>query len=271
MRRFNAFFIAGLFSLLFTACKKEIQSTINSNPDLADIAAAQKSITSQSKKLVLETFTHTIGNFSRQYQFAYAPNGNVDSIVVSDNSLHYSYNVFYKGSRIDSVHLVQSGKIVSSITNFQYKGNLITGFDYFDRLISFPISTHYAITYDQQKRISTIDQLFGNTITDHKIFTYNASGDLIAWNETGFSKHTTYTNDEKLNPLHFIPDLFAIMFEEPWTWEYILSMHNITSTTYLNGPTVTYQNQYNNADQLVSKVFTDINSNQVNTFTFTYQ
>ncbi len=269
MRHSTIYLIAGLFSLLLTACKKEIQTTPNSIHEQAGFTATQRSIKPQAHKLVLETFSRTVNNLTRMYQFVYAPNGNVDSIVVSGDR-HYTYNVFHKGSRIDSVHLEQGGMIASSITNFQYKGNLIIGFDYFDRLQNITIPVSYTITYDQQKRISTIDQIFGNNIADQKVFTYNANGDLIAWNETGFSKHTTYTSDENLNPLHFIPDLFAIMFEEPWIWEYTLSLHNTTTVTYLNGPTVTYQNQYNNAGQLVSKVFTDISSNEVNTFTFSY-
>lgn len=263
--------LALVTTILFTACKKEIQPQNNSVREQKNIAAGQRSVKAESKNLVLETFTHTVNNFSRQYHFMYTPNGRLDSIVVSQTSMHYTYNVFYKGSRIDSVHLEQNGIIVSTVTNFQYKGNLITGFDYFDRLRNQPYPTHYAITYDQQKRISSIDRMSSTIVEDHKEFTYDVNDNLIVWNETGFLKYATFTYDEKLNPLHFIPELFAIMFEEQWIWEYSFSLHNSITETYLNGPTVTYQNQYNNSGQIVSKVFTDINSNEVNTFSFTYR
>jgi hypothetical protein len=270
MRQTTIYVIAGLFSLLLTACKKEIQPQINSTPDMESIAAGQKNIKAESKNLVLESFTHTIGSFDRKYQFVYAPNGRVDSIIVSDNSLQrYVYVVFYKGYHIDSVNLVQNNAIVSTFVNFQYKGNLIIGFDYFFRIFGFPLPNSFTVTYDKQKRIQSIKAIFLNTINSNQEFTFDEQDDVIFWKETAFFTSANYTYDDKLNPLHFVPDLFAFMLEERWMWQYIFSLHNITTITYSSGQTVTYQNQYNSSGQLIKTSFTD--NNQVNNFIYTYK
>jgi len=273
MRHTTFYGVAGLFSLLFTACQKETTQQSNSDQQLIGGNAVQKKAVASAKDLVLQTFTHDdAANAPRQYQFVYSSNGNVDSIVVTGDQA-YVYRVFYKGARLDSVNLVQNGAIVSTIRDFQYHGNLITGFNNFDRTRNAPIPTAYAITYDHQKRIRTIERAFQNTVDSHQEFTYDASDNVIEWSETGalFSKSATYSYDVGFNPLHFVPDLFAIVVEEQWIWNYAFSLHNSVSKAYSDGVQVTYQNRYNPSGQLVTKTFTDANSNGSNTFSFTYR
>jgi len=177
---------------------------------------------------------------------------------------NYIYRVFYKGSHLDSVILVQDNRIVSTVRDFQYKGNLITGFYYFDRINNYPFPWMYSFGYDNQKRITTIKRSFRNTLEYSREYTYDSNDNIISGNGAG------YTYDDELNPLHLVPDLFAIMFEEQWVWEFVLSLHNSVSKTYSAGPVVLYQNLYNGSGQLIGKRFYDNGQSGNNAFSFTY-
>jgi len=258
----SSFLLATLFFLL-TACQKEKTQSFDSQPN-GTVSSNRPQAIARSNDLVVQTFTRAWpGNSPRQYRFVYASNGSLDSIVVTGTP-NYVYRVFYKGSHLDSVILVQNNRTVSTVRDFQYQGNLITGFHYFDRINNFPFPWTYSIGYDNQKRTSVIERSYLNNLQYRKEFLYNANDNIIS------SNGAIYTYDDELNPLHLVPDLFAIMFEETWVWEFVLSLHNSVSKTNSVGPAVQYQNQYNNSGQLVGKSFYDVNQNGNNAFSFGY-
>jgi hypothetical protein len=260
----KSFFYATLIFLLFTGCQKEQLQALDSQPN-GTVSSNRPKAIARSNDLVVQTFTRDMtGNPPRQYRFVYAANGNLDSIVAA-GGVNYVYRVYYKGSHLDSVILVQDNRIVSTVRDFQYKGNLITSYNYYNRIGNQPFPTVYSVEYDKQKRIITIQTHFLNTWQEPKRFTYDANDNVVSMN------NATYVYDDQLNPLHLVPDLFAIMFEEQWIWEFALSLHNSVSKTYSNGQLVQYQNQYNDSGQLVGKKFFDTNSNGNNTHSFTYQ
>ena len=258
----KTFLYATLIFLLFTACQKENIQLADSQPN-GTVSAERPKAIARSNDLVVQTFTRVISGSPRQYQFVYSPNGSLDSIVVTGMP-NYVYRVFYKGSHLDSVILVQDNRIVSTVRDFQYKGSLITAFFYFDRINNYPFPWMYSFGYDNQKRITVIERTFRNTLEYSRDYTYDGNDNIINGNGAG------YTYDNELNPLHLVPDLFAIMFEEQWVWEFVLSLHNSVSKTYSAGPVVLYQNLYNNSGQLVGKRFYDNGQSGNNAFSFTY-
>ena len=261
--RQNNFFYATLIIWLFTACQKEKLQSFDSQPN-GTVSSNRPKAIARSNDLVVQTFTRYMqGNSPRRYNFIYASNGNLDSIVVV-GGVNYVYRVVYKGSHLDSVSLVQNNRVVSTVRDFQYKGNLITSFNYFVRINNHPFPWVYSVGYDNQKRITLIERAFQNVLQGRREFSYDASGDVVSGNSA------TYTYDDQLNPLHMVPDLFAIMFEEQWIWEFAFSLHNSVSKTPSIGQVVHYQNQYNISGQLVGKIFYDVNHNGNNTFSFTY-
>jgi len=261
--RQNKFFYATVIILLLTACQKEKLQSSDLQPN-GTVSAQNSKAIARPNDLVVQTFTRGMsGNSARQYRFVYSSNGSLDSIVVTGLP-NYVYRVFYKGSHLDSVILVQDNRTVSTVKDFQYKGNLITGFNYFDRINNYPFPWMYSFGYDNQKRITVIQRSFLNTLEYSREYSYDANDNIISGNGA------TYTYDDQLNPLHFVPDLFAIMFEEQWIWEFVLSLHNSVSKTSSAGPVVRYQNLYKSSGQLVGKLFYDNGQSGNNDFSFTY-
>ena len=258
----KTFLYATLIFLLFSSCQKEKLQSLDSQPN-GTVSTNRVQAIARSNDLVVQTFTRVTSGSPRQYRFIYSPNGVLDSIVVTGMPI-YVYRVFYKGSHLDSVILVQDNRIVSTVRDFQYKGNLITGFYYFDRINNYPFPWMYSFGYDNQKRITVIERSFRNTLEYSREYTYDGNDNIINGNGV------VYTYDNELNPLHLVPDLFAIMFEEQWVWEFVLSLHNSVSKTYSAGPAVLYQNLYNSSGQLVGKRFYDNGQSGNNAFSFTY-
>jgi len=258
----KTFLYATLIFLLFTGCQKENIQLADSQPN-GTVSAERPKAIARSNDLVVQTFTRVMSGSARQYQFVYSPNGSLDSIVVTGMP-NYVYHVFYKGSHLDSVILVQDNRTVSTVRDFQYKGSLITGFQYFDLINNFPFPWTYSFGYDSQKRINVIERSYQNHFQYHKEFIYDANDNIVNGNGAN------YSYDDQLNPLHLVPDLFAVMFEEQWVWEFVLSLHNSVSKIYSAGPMVLYQNLYNNLGQLVGKRFYDNGQSGNNAFSFTY-
>lgn len=255
-------FYATLIILLLTACQKENIQLADSQPN-GTVSAERPKAIARSNDLVVQTFTRVMSGSTRQYRFVYSPNGSLDSIVVTGTP-NYVYRVSYKGSHLDSVILVQDNRIVSTVRDFQYKGNLITDFNYFDRIDHVPFPWLYSFGYDNQKRITSVKRSFRNVLEYTRVYSYDANDNMISGNGA------SYTYDDELNPLHLVPDLFAIMFEEQWVWEFALSLHNSVSKTYSAGPVVLYQNLYNSSGQLVGKRFYDNGQSGNNSFSFSY-
>lgn len=257
----NFFTIAAcLFIAVFLiGCKKESSqlATVDSN---GTVSSQRPQAIAKSNKLVLQTFTQN----GRTYHFNYSANGILDSITVT-GAFPYVYRIWYKGSHLDSVTLFDRGHIVSTNRNFEYKGNLITAFDYFDRMDNAPFAASISIAYDENRRIVSVERGYPNYTVGRIQCSYNANDDVIQWNDF-IGNNFTYSYDDGMNPLHVVPDLFAIMVEETWIWEYSFSLHNSVRKTNSKGQATTYQNQYNSSGQLVGKLFSD----HSNSFSFTY-
>jgi hypothetical protein len=248
-------------SIFVTACEKEKPQAVTVDPN-ATITSERSQAIAKTNNLILQAFTRD----SRTYHFYYSPNGMVDSIVATGDD-QYVYRAWYKGNHLDSVILLDDGRIVSVHRNFQYKGDLIVGYDYFDRIDNYPFPWSSSVLYDAQKRIVSIQRAHQNNLVGHQQWTYNANNDVV--NRTGFgSDDGSYGYDSKLNPLHMVPDLFVLFVEESYIWEYSFSEHNSISKTIVGRPTLTYTHQYNGAGQLATKTFTDY---RTHTFSFTYQ
>jgi len=247
-------FVASLAT--FTACKKDLEQNISDQKQSVNLGIKQSNL--NSKDLVLKAFSFG----GRTYTIFYGPGGRVDSIRAMSNTLQYSYIVYYKGSRIDSVNLVLNGLIQSTNTNFQYKGNVITSFDYYYRGYSLPYFTTYTYTYDSKKRIQTLQATIMNTIiSGPEQLNYDENNNVIEWTNTRST--TQYTYDNKLNPLYLVPNLFAIVVEEHFLWEFSFSQYNSISKSS-TGTNVLYQNKYSNSGRLISKTYSGSG------FTFTY-
>jgi hypothetical protein len=256
----TAFSYLLLIAISLSACGKEQVQPATVEPG-ATLTSQRPQAIAKTNNLVLKTFTRA----GRTYHFNYSPKGKVDSIVITGDQ-EYVYRATYKGNHLDSVILFHHGQIVSVNRNFQYKGNLIVGYDYFDRIDNFPFPWSSSIEYDTQNRIVSIQRAYHDKIVDRMQWTYNANGDVV--NRTGFgSDDGSYSYDSGLNPLHMVPDLFVLFVEESYISEYCFSVHNLVTKINPAWPTITYTNQYNDAGQLIS---TSTSYRWIN-FSFTYQ
>jgi hypothetical protein len=250
--------------LLTTACQKE---RLQGEPMAAQKAALQVSGNKNTARN-LQLKEMTFGD--RHYLFVYNRRGDVDSVIVSGD-IEYVYKVYYKGSHIDSVNLLTNGQITSTNTNFQYQGNLITSFDYFYRAGYYPFPHSFYFTYDNQKRIQTISD---NSPAAPEELTYDSGNNVIGWSRPAGSYTATYTYSDKLNPLYYVDNLFAIFVEEHFIYEYAFSQHVSITKTYSDisqtNVLVSYNNQYNSLGQLISKTFFENNGTGKNVYTFTY-
>lgn len=244
---------------VFVCCNKETVIREDLDSDKTD----ENLKTGMSKEWVLKEMIHEDSyNLPRHYVFYYNHRRSVDSIQVSGNA-NYTYKVYYKGSKIDSVTLVQNGVIQSVNTNFQYKGNTISYYDYYCRICGQQTPNTYLFNYDHKKKIISIEK-DGNPYMQ---LTYDNYNNVIQWNSTSQS---TFTYDNQPNPLYYVNNLFALFVEEPFIWYYAFSQHNSTSRSYAGGTTIFYQNEYNTSGQLVTKSFNDPQENGQNTYSFLY-
>jgi YD repeat-containing protein len=252
--------VAALVCFL-TACQKQnLLEDKSSSPDLA--SARTKNGTNGKKFLLKEFVNDDAVNAPRHYLFFYAQNGRLDSIQVTGD-IEFTYRVFYKGSRIDSVNLVENGTIVSTNTHFQYKGNRIIKFDYYCRRCGQPEEFPSVRTFEYDTKGHIIK-------AGDEQLNYDGDDNVLEWTKSFAPNSATYTYDSNLNPFYNVKDLFAIVVEEAYLWEYSFSKHNSISKTYAGGENVAYQNQYDDWGRLISKTFYDVNQNGNNSFSFTY-
>ena len=259
MRRPFPFFIAGCIFLFLTGCQKQnVQQQVPEKQ-------AEPFNAKTSKKSRLKEFVHGLGyNSPRHYLFFYNQRGEVDSVSVT-GSFDYSYKVYYKGSRIDSVILLQNGRINSVNTHFQYKGNRIVQFDYYCRICGQPEEFPTVRTFEYDKEGHILNGALNETLT------YDDQDNVTTWIYPGNPEYAAaYTYDTGTNALHEIENLFAVLVEDFNLWEFSFSRHNSLSKTYADGEAVTYQNRYNSNGQLVFKTFHDIKQSGPNTMAFYY-
>lgn len=187
----------------------------------------------------------------RRYSLYYNVRGEVDSILISEGEgINYKYIVTYTDNKIDSVSTIDGSELVSTHDDFHYDNEgRITGFKYY-----FPGTDHFiqnTIGYDATGRIVSIND---------QDFVYE--GDNIV---QGFG--ASYSYDEGLNPFHRVKNLFAIVVEESFLWEYVLSENNSVTRTN-DGTTIHYKNIYDSDGRLIRKEVTGgVNSDA---FSFVY-
>ena len=215
-----------------------------------------------SEKILIQEMVHN----GRHYEFAYDKKGYVDYINVPDPA--YRYEVTYKGKKISSAQLIENGQVVSENHDYEFdkRGNIIAyTYSWYSEDIPGGYHNVHTLTYDEQNRIASITSDNGT-----QTFSYNHQGDVIMISTSG--SETTYTYDNKINPLNLIPDLFFIVVEEPFLWEFILSTHN--SVTRMETPTVNhpqglhtaYTNEYDSFLRLIRKT-----DGKEQGFTFLYE
>jgi hypothetical protein len=181
----------------------------------------------------------------RNYLFYYNNENQLDSIVVEGGqNLRYVYSVAYTNGMIDSVSTIDNGELVSTHDDIQFDSEgRIVAYKYFFKVPgSEGEFVQYHVTYDSDGNIVSINDTN---------YVYDDNNDLIQ----GFG--ATFTPDDTPNPLHQIQNLFAIVVEETFMWEYIFSKNN-TATKSIGGEIFYYGNVFEH-DRLL---FTEILNSQ---------
>jgi hypothetical protein len=185
----------------------------------------------------------------RLYTIHYGKQGLIDSVTITgDNS--YSYRVFYKGSRIDSVNLIQDGKIASATNNYRYEGNLITRIDRWSmRNAGQPYPFIWDVVYDKKKRV--VSPISSWT------FTYDDNDLILSKITSDYPRTTSFFSYEfNSNPL-YIRDLLFIFIEELRAIDYSFHKWIIKTESFNNGDYISYTNKYDNLGRLIKMAGTD--------------
>jgi len=204
----------------------------------------------------------------RHYEFTYDRKGLVDRIdALERGEIIYAYDITYKDKKLFSAALVENGAVVSENHDFKFdeKEN-ITGFTYSWYTEDVPGGVHsvYLFGYDEKNRLVEVSVDGSSSYS----YSYDNRDNISEWDT--FNSKVTYTYDEKFNPLNRVPDLFALLVEEQFFWEYILSEHNSVTRSEITEirpepQTTTFMNEYDKYFRLVRK--TDQGENG---FTFLY-
>lgn len=218
-------FCFGLLLAALVACREDAivpeDAETEATGTLAEDAAARK-----PSRLQLKEFVGYMG----RYIFHYNSRQQVDSISMNDefNAID-TYHVRYDNhGRIDTVILMnggRNGEWISMHTEFQYyrKGR-ITQYTYYPNVpweeFGYGKVT-FSISYDRKGRISSINGI---------VFTYDHNNNIVQLVNGANTYH--YTHNASLNPLYYVPNLFALIIEERGYWEYILTQHNPEMKTY---------------------------------------
>lgn len=237
-----------LFALVFYSCSKDETNSLY--PDLLTASASSK----VPSKPYHGTRIKEIRTQSRSYVISYNKQGQIDSINAEDNypgGAKYKCVAFYTASRLDSVQLINRGKIESVTTNIQYHGNLIVQSDYWTQRPYQPYPFVRPLYYDNKKRLL-------NSMTQNK-FTYNDKGAIIASTNPNYPEFNfTYTVDNNINPLHLVPNFFVVLIEDYNIVEFWYNPYNTTSAIRADGRSSSfYHDEYNEHGQLVKKSWTE--------------
>lgn len=240
--------IAGFTTIVIMlfSCQKEELDLSRSLTENSE----NKSIKNTKKKDRLKEFEH----WGRRYVMFYNNRNELDSVVAKHaDGYSYVYRVFYTASRMDSIQLIDRGKLVSVTTNIRYKGDLIIQTDYWSgRANGQPFPEVRQFTYDNKKRI------LNSTIGDQ--FTYDENGFLISTVNTRIPSFTaSFNSDDRPNPLHNVPYLFLVMIEDYNMAQFCYNPYNVVKETRATGLVINYQNQYDQDGRLVKKSWAEGN------------
>lgn len=181
----------------------------------------------------------------RHYEIYYNRWGDIDSIVAHQEAMRYVYRVTYTDGRIDSVGTYDQGQYVSVHDDFVYdKQGRILSYNYYPRLPGYPqdYADPTTVTYDNRGRIAMINGW---------IYTYDNHSNVVMTSGSQSYMNATYTYDKGKNPFYPLKELFAIVVEEPFMWEFFFSRNNITSKTDASG-TKDFVNAYDSRNRLIS-------------------
>jgi hypothetical protein len=267
-------FCFGLFMAGLVACREDAIIPEDSAADASDTEVLSEDVSARKapSRLQLKEFK----GYSTRHVFYYNDRQNVDSIALYDgdytvNTYHVRYND--RGTRIDTVVLINGGndgEWISMHTGFHYdrKGR-ITQYTYYPNLPweepGYGAKT-FTIAYDNRGRISSVNGI---------LFNYDRNNNLITL-QNGTNTYT-YTHNNSLNPLYYVPNLFALIIEESY-WENILTQHNFEMKTYPVGSDENpgeseklYQYEYDSRNRVI-RMYTSWNNygEVVEDFRFTY-
>lgn len=242
------YFSIPVIAMFLFACEKtDLRFKESQYPAVKELRNSMKH---QTRDLKLRAFSSgSFSNYMRLYTMHYGKQGLIDSVVVTGNN-SYTYRVFYNGSRIDSVNLIQNGKIASATNNYRYEGNLITRIDRWSmRDAGQPYPFIWDIVYDKKKRIISPNAGWTYTYDDN---------DLIVSKATSNYPRTTsfFSYEFNENPL-YMRDLLFIFIEETGPIEYSFHKWIIKTESFNNGDYISYNNQYDELGRLVKMTGTD--------------
>lgn len=195
----------------------------------------------------------------RQYNFYYNGDNLVDSIAVGDPVI-YTYIVSYNDQAIESVNLRDGGEIVATNDQFTFdkKGNITSyRYTFFLPDLEEGISQTVDVTYDKRGRISNLTGPI----------TYDNQSNITLWQQGSFSSQYSY--EKSINPLYGVENLFVMLVEETYYWDYILSKHNSITKVTNGGTPIEFVNEYDKRKRLVSKTAIQ-NGTVVDQLTFSY-
>ncbi|MCD9015127.1 hypothetical protein [Parachryseolinea silvisoli] len=179
----------------------------------------------------------------RHYNLFYNWRGTVDSVVATDVYNNYVYRVAYTRGRIDSVGIYDHGQYVSVNRDFKFnRRGQIVSYNYVFFTPVGPYVQPVNLNYDHRGRIVAVR---GASVRYNRF-------DNVIWFQNGVSSYFTYTYHWGKNPLREVDNLGAMMVEESWIWQYVLSKSSTLSRTNENGDTFTFTNVYDSKGRLIS-------------------
>ncbi len=246
-----------LVSFIYFSCNKEL-------PDLQQNLQADtyNASNTNTKKIYPKSIRHSFSSYVYIWDFIYNKKGEIDSIDVLVQTLYYgdwrfAYKVLYSGNKIVSITRTAYGEVAARLVNIKYHGGLIVQGDFYQ---SDNPPVQWNFEYDKKKR--PVSSQIGER------FYYDEKGNLVSYTHPIVpSENSTFISDDMENPMHRIPDLNVILLDHLDMAFYWYNPHNVISTTYNDGRTVTVDNRYDYFGNLIASYWSNINTEQWN---FTY-
>jgi hypothetical protein len=248
MKHLQRMVILAIALFSFYSCQKEEHSIFNSESLKADAD------TRVPKNPYKGTRIKEIRSWYRSYVISYNKHGDIDSINAQDHytgTSRYKCIAYYTKSKLDSIQLINGGRVESATTNIQYKGDLIVQTDYWFQRPGQPYPIVRPLHYDNKKRLLN-SNLQGN-------FTYDDAGAIVELSNPVYPEYgQIYTVDYNINPLHLVPNFFLVLIEDYNIAEFWYNPYNTTSQISKDGKIAFfYHNEYNEKGQLVKKSWTE--------------
>jgi hypothetical protein len=234
--------------LILSSCKKEnidLQDTL-----LTDISEASNR---NSKAALPKRIWHAHFHYAYTWDLFYNKKGLIDSIDYVSDSYYYGkskmgYKVYYSGTRLDSVVNTRYGQVWNVLRNIKYENGLIVQADFYENKIFYTPPRTWRIEYDKKKR--PLNSPLGEK------FYYNDNGQLIYYTHPYVpGRNASFTSDNKVNPMHQIPDLGIILMNEYETAMACYNPNNITSITYASGEKVDVYNTFDYFGNLIIRSY----------------